>query len=103
MDLSFLSQFINTSAVGGYVRAGVAAGLGVAIAKWPWLSQFLSPATQTALGTAAAGIAIGAWSHVVKWLAGKGVMLAGANVPLSAVGAGAVAPAAPPSAQRGGK
>lgn len=66
MDLSFLKMFVDSSKLGGWVRAGVASGLGLAIAKWPVLSGYLDPATQNALGVAASGIAVGIWSHLAK-------------------------------------
>lgn len=66
MDLTFLTQFIDANKVGGWVRAGVAAAIGAAITKWPWLSQYLDPATQAALGVAAAGVVVGLWSQLTK-------------------------------------
>jgi hypothetical protein len=66
MDLSFLLMFVDTSKVGGWTRAAVGAGLAAAIAKWPLLKEYLDPATQAAVATAASGIAIGIWSHVAK-------------------------------------
>ncbi len=66
MDLSWLTMFIDSSKVGGWVRAGVASGLATAITNFPGLGDYLSPATQTALGVAASGIAVGIWSHIAK-------------------------------------
>ena len=66
MDLTFLTQFIDASKVGGWARSGVAAGLGAAIARWPWLSQYLDPATQAAIGVAVAGMVVGVWSQLTK-------------------------------------
>ena len=66
MDLSFLTQFVDASKVGGWARSAVAAGLGVAIAKWPGLSSYLDPVTQAAIGTAVAGIVVGVWSQLTK-------------------------------------
>jgi hypothetical protein len=66
MDWSFLKLFVNTSKVAGWTRAAVGAGIAVGIAKWPWLREYLDPATQAALATAASGIAVGVWSHVAK-------------------------------------
>lgn len=60
------TKLVDTSILGGWVRAGVASGLGVLIAKFPILSDFLSPEVQTSLGVVISGIAVGAWSHYVK-------------------------------------
>jgi hypothetical protein len=64
-----ITQFINADKVGGYVRGLVAAGLAALIAKYPPLAGILDPATETALEVAAAGIAVGIWSHVAKRIA----------------------------------
>ena len=66
MDLSILLMFVNTSKVGGWTRAAVGAGFAAALAKWPLLKDYLDPATQAAVATAAAGIAVGIWSHIAK-------------------------------------
>jgi hypothetical protein len=66
MNLSFLTQFFDASKVGGYARSGVAALLGIAIAKWPALSTVLDPATQAALGLAVSGAVVGIWSQLTK-------------------------------------
>lgn len=66
MDLKLLTMFVNSSKVGGWVRAGVAAGLTALIAKNPWLSSYLDSQTQLAIGVAASGIAVGIWSHIAK-------------------------------------
>lgn len=68
--MDFLTSLVDTSKLGGWVRAGVAAGIGALIAKWPWLATVVDPSTQTALGTAAAGLVVGAWSHVAKSVQG---------------------------------
>jgi hypothetical protein len=66
MNLSFLTGLIDAGKLGGWVRAGVASVLGVAIAKWHVLSFILTPEVQDALGVAISGMAVGLWSHVVK-------------------------------------
>ncbi len=66
MDLSFLTQFIDANKLGGWVRAGIAALLGVVIGKWPLLSSVLAPTTQQALGVVIAGIVVGIWSQLTK-------------------------------------
>ena len=71
MNLSFLTQFFDASKVGGYARSGVAALLGIAIAKWPALSAVLDPTTQAALGLAVSGVVVGVWSQLTKTDAAK--------------------------------
>ena len=71
MDLSFLTQFFDASKVGGYARSGVAALLGIAIAKWPALATVLDPTTQAALGLAVSGAVVGIWSQLTKSDAAK--------------------------------
>lgn len=69
MDLSILFKLVDTSKLGGWVRAGVAAGLGLAIAKWPLLATFVDPATQAEIGAVAATLVVGVWSHFAKSVA----------------------------------
>ena len=69
--MNFLTQFIDASKVGGWARAGVAALLGIAIAKWPALSAVLDPTTQAALGLAVSGVVVGVWSQLTKTDAAK--------------------------------
>lgn len=64
--MQILSGLVDASKLGGWVRAGVASGLAVAIGKLPVLGQFLDPATQTALGVFVSGVVVGIWSHYVK-------------------------------------
>ena len=72
MDImGLLSQFINTSKLGGWVRALVAAGFGILIAKWPGLKDYVDPATQAEIGAAVATIVVGVWSHMAKSQADK--------------------------------
>ena len=71
MNLTFLTQFFDASKVGGYARSGVAALLGIAIAKWPALAAYLDPATQAALGLAVSGFVVGVWSQLTKTEAAK--------------------------------
>jgi hypothetical protein len=66
MNLTFLTQFIDSGKVGGWARAGTAALLGIAIAKWPALSSVLDPTTQAALGLAMSGAVVGIWSQLTK-------------------------------------
>jgi hypothetical protein len=71
MNLSFLTQFIDASKVGGWARAGVAALIGIGIAKWPVLGTVLDPATQAALALAVSGAVVGVWSQLTKTPAAK--------------------------------
>src|ERR1035441_2466139 len=71
MNLTFLTQFFDASKVGGYARSGVAALLGIAIAKWPALSTVLDPNTQALLGLAVSGVVVGIWSQMTKTDAAK--------------------------------
>ena len=64
--LQTLSTFVDAGKLGGWVRAGVAAGLPMLVAKYQPLGTILDPATQTAIGVALSGIAVGIWSHYVK-------------------------------------
>lgn len=64
--MSFLSQFVDSNKIGGWVRAGVAALIGSAIAKWPLLANYLDPTVQQAIGVAAAGVVVGVWSTLTK-------------------------------------
>lgn len=75
MNLGFLSQFINADKLGGWVRAGVASILGYLIAhyaaKYPLLTDVLSPEVQASIGVAASGLAVGLWSQLTKTDAAK--------------------------------
>lgn len=64
--MQVLTTLVNGGKIGGYVRAGVAAALSAAVAKWQPLGTILDPATQTAIAVAVSGIAVGIWSHYVK-------------------------------------
>ena len=66
MDISFLTQFIDNNKLGGWVRAGVAALIGLLIGKWPLLGTVLDPASQQALGVVVAGVVVGVWSQLTK-------------------------------------
>jgi hypothetical protein len=55
--------------LGGWTRAFVASLIGVAIAKFPGLSDILDPSTQNALGVAAASLVVGIWQHYAKSVA----------------------------------
>lgn len=61
-----LVSLVDSSKLGGWVRAGVAAVLPFLIVHVPVLKDVLSPDTQTALGVAISGIVVGLWSHYTK-------------------------------------
>jgi len=73
--LSVLSMFIDSNKLGGWVRAGTAAALGLLISKWPLLSSIFSPEVQQALGVATAGVIVGVWSQLTKTPAAKVAMV----------------------------
>ena len=66
MNLGIISQFIDANKIGGWVRAGVAAGFVAAIAKWPILGAYVDPAVQVQIAAVAASIIVGAWSQLTK-------------------------------------
>lgn len=63
---SFIVNFIDANQLGGWVRAGVAAGLGAMLGKWPMLASVFGPELQTAAGVLLSGIAVGVWSTIAK-------------------------------------
>jgi hypothetical protein len=64
--LAALSPFIDSGKLAGWVRAGVAALLGLIIARSPILGSVLSPEVQSALAVAASGAVVGIWSQITK-------------------------------------
>jgi len=99
--LDFLSKLIDADKLGGWVRAGVSALLGLLISKWSVLSSILSPDMQNAIGVAVAGLVVGLWSHLTKSDTAKVAMAA--EVPAVKNGGGiqvtdpAIAAATPPA------
>jgi hypothetical protein len=63
---ALLTSLVDSSKLGGWVRALVASGLTMAIAKVPHLKDILDPSTQAALGVVVSGIVVGLWSQYVK-------------------------------------
>ncbi len=61
-----LANLVDASKLGGWVRAGVASGLALAIAHLPVLKDVLDPSTQAAIGVAISSVVVGVWSHYVK-------------------------------------
>jgi hypothetical protein len=70
-NMNFLTQFVDASKIGGWVRSGVAVGFGILVAKWPGLSAYIDPATQAAVGGAVATAVMGLWSQMTKTDAAK--------------------------------
>lgn len=66
-----LSQFVDANKIGGWVRAAVAAGLGMLVARNLTLASILDPNTQQAIGVAVSGIVVGVWSQLTKTDAAK--------------------------------
>lgn len=66
MNLTFLTQFIDANKLGGWVRAGVAAGFVALIAKYPVLGNWVDPAVQTQIAAALAAVVVGIWSQLTK-------------------------------------
>jgi hypothetical protein len=66
MDFSMLFSLVDTSKMGGWVRALVGSGLTALLSLDPHLAQYLSPQTQTAFAIAVSGVVVGVWSHLAK-------------------------------------
>ena len=64
--LGLLGTLVGPGQLGGWVRAGVAGAIGLALAKWPLLSSILGPDVQNALAVVASGIVVGVWSTLTK-------------------------------------
>ena len=69
--LPVLATLFDDNKVAGWVRAGVAALLGLFVAKWPWLGQIVDPTTQQAIAAVVATIVVGVWSQLTKTPAAK--------------------------------
>jgi uncharacterized membrane protein (DUF106 family) len=69
--MTLLAKSVSADMLGGWVRAGVAAVLGLA-AGWfgGVLAPFLTPDFQAALGLVVATIVVGVWSSMAKKYAG---------------------------------
>jgi hypothetical protein len=61
-----LAKLIDADKLGGWVRAGVAALLGLLIAKWPVIGNLVGPELQEAAGVLVAGLVVGLWSQITK-------------------------------------
>ena len=83
--MEFLLQLVDISKLSGWVRATVASAGGVAVAKWPGLSGYLSPDAQAALGALAGSIIVGVWSQVAKSMTINVAKLADATPGVKAV------------------
>lgn len=74
--LEILAKFIDADKLGGWVRAGVAALLGLLIAKIPIVGTIVGPDLQEAVGVLVAGLVVGIWSQLTKSDAAKVAMAA---------------------------
>ena len=63
---NILVAFVDANKLGGWVRAGVASGFGVLLAKAPFVASIFTPELQTTAGILISGVAVGIWSHYVK-------------------------------------
>lgn len=59
-----LKTFVDESKLAGWVRAGVAAGLGYMAGKG--FQNYLSPEMIDAAGVLLSGLAVAVWSHLAK-------------------------------------
>lgn len=79
MNLTFLTQFVDANKLGGWVRAGVASGLGFLLAhyaaQYPLLSDVLSPQVQASIGVGLATVVVGLWSQLTKTTEAKVAMV----------------------------
>lgn len=64
--ITLLSKFVDANKLGGWVRAGVAAGLVALVSKYPVLGNLIDPATQVQIAAAIAAIVVGGWSQLTK-------------------------------------
>lgn len=62
------AKFVNSDVIGGWVRNGVAYGLGFLTAKYPALIPLFTPEVMTAIQSFLSILAIGAWSQASKSL-----------------------------------
>ena len=69
--LGILANLLDANTLGGWVRTGVAAALGLLIAHNSSLATIFTPEVQTSLGAVAATIVVGVWSTIAKAYAGK--------------------------------
>src|ERR1700745_1410791 len=69
------SKLISNDKIAGYVRAAVAAGFAMLIAKYQPLGDWIPPAAQDAIALAVATFVVGVWSHIVKAAADKQVQV----------------------------
>jgi hypothetical protein len=63
-----LVTLVDTSKLGGWVRAMVASGLSLLVAHFAVVGDVISPDTATAISIAVSGVVVGVWSHYVKHL-----------------------------------
>lgn len=64
--MNFIVKLLDANTLGGWVRAGVSAGLGLLIAKSSTLAAVLDPTTQTSIAALASTLVVGFWSQIAK-------------------------------------
>ena len=71
MNFTFLTQLVDANKLGGWVRAGVAAGFVALVAKYPVFGNYIDPSIQTQIAAAIAAAVVGIWSQLTKTDAAK--------------------------------
>ena len=66
--IAALIKSVDAGQIAGWVRAGVAAGLTAAVAKWGVLAPFVTDEFSTAAAVVATTVVVGVWSTVAKKL-----------------------------------
>jgi hypothetical protein len=66
--IALLIRSIDSGQLAGWTRAGVAAGLAAAVAKWGVLAPFVTEEFSTAAAVVATTVVVGVWSTVAKKL-----------------------------------
>lgn len=64
--MNFIAKLLDANTLGGWVRAGVAAGFGVLVAKSSFVAAILTPEMQDMAAVLASGIVVGVWSQIAK-------------------------------------
>ncbi len=78
MDLSFLLKLIDADKIGGWVRAGVAAGFVYLAHRYAPLAAYLTPENEAAVDTIAVTVIVGIWSQIAKNLSASSASSASA-------------------------
>lgn len=64
--MEILVKLIDANKIGGWVRAGVAAGFVYLAHRYTPLAAYLTPANEAAVDTLAVTVAVGVWSQIAK-------------------------------------